>query len=146
MLVWVSTRDPIQSRVRHFHRLFEGVVRDTPHEPTWQQLLHRDDLIMEEFEELHHELGRAMPDLPKIAHEAADLYITLLGLAVELGFDLDEVAHCVMDANMTKTSAGPNRKPTKGQDFRPADVEAVLNPPSVRWAKPQVGNRSDLGV
>lgn len=117
----------MQDRVRSFHKFFSGIVRDEPYEPTWRDVLHRDDLITEEWEELHHELGRAKPDLVKIAHEAADVYIVLLGLAVELGFDLDEVAHHIMDANMTKTDAGPNRKPTKGEHFVPANIEAVLN-------------------
>lgn len=116
----------MQDRVRSFHKFYEGDVRDEPYEPTWNDLMHRDDLIMEEWDELHHELGRAKPDLVKIAHEAADLYIVLLGLAVELGFDLDKVAHVVTDANFTKDNAGPNRKPTKGERFVPADVRAVL--------------------
>lgn len=117
----------MQDRQRKFHQHFGLPVHDEPHEPTWQECLRGDDLIMEEFDELHHELGRAKPDLVKIAHEAADLYITLLGLAVELGFDLEAVAHEVIDASFTKDYAGPNRKPTKGERFVPANVEAVLH-------------------
>jgi len=123
--MWDHTR-AMQDRVRKFHRKFDGDVADEPHEPSWQELRHRDDLIMEEFDELHHEMGRAKPDLVKLAHEAADLYIVLCGLAVELGFDLEAVAHEVMDANFTKDYAGPNRKPTKGEGFKPADVKSVV--------------------
>jgi predicted HAD superfamily Cof-like phosphohydrolase len=118
---------PLQERVRYFHKKFDGTVRDEPYEPTYWQVQHRSDLIREEWQELDAELGRSRPDLTFIAHEAADLLIVLYGLAVELGFDLNEVAHAVMDANMTKDYAGPDCKPTKGENFVPANVRSVVH-------------------
>lgn len=118
---------PMQVLVRHFHKMFGGVVRDDPYEPAWRDVVHRDDLIMEEWEELHHELGRARPDLERIAQEAADLVYTVYGLAVELGFDLDACLREVHRANMTKTYAGDGRKPTKLDGFEAPDIGSVLH-------------------
>lgn len=117
----VLASTPNQDLVRHFHRTKGFDVNDQVTQRTWKQMMFRDDLIMEECDELRHELGKASYDINKIAHEAADLLYVLYGLAVECGFDLDAVFREVHRANMTK---GPSvgGKATKGEGFVPAEV------------------------
>lgn len=124
--VGILASTPNQDLVRHFHRTkgFD-VAEDSSPDRTWKQMMFRDALVSEECDELRHELGRARPDVVKIAHEAADLLYVVYGLAVEMGFDLDAAFRAVHCANMTKD---PQRggKAIKGESFVVADVEAVL--------------------
>lgn len=118
-----------QDKVRHFHRLFGYVVSNVPTVTAMKTRLIREALIYEECKELSDELYSTRPDLSKIAHEAADLMYVLYGLAVECGFDLDEVFALVHEANMTKDKpASAAEKTPKGEGFVPADaaIKAVV--------------------
>ena len=123
----VFASHPNQDLVRHWHRLFGYVVSDVPTVTERKTRLVRDALLFEEFEELSHELNTTVPDLSKIAHEAADLMFVLYGLAVECGFDLNAAFREVYRANMTKDrSDDPSEKATKGERFVPADTGKVI--------------------
>ncbi len=121
-------RHATQDLVRHFMVMFGYDVADKPTRRTWRELMFTDGLFSEEVDELRHELGRAQPDVAKIAHEAADVMYVLYVLANECGFDLDACVREVHRANMTK-QAPPDKmhKTTKGEHFVPANVDAVVH-------------------
>ena len=116
-----------QALVRHFHRVFGFHVADKPDVGSYERRDFRFGLIKEEWDELAHELGKARPDINKIAHEAADVMYVLYGLAVEMGFNLDAVLREVHRANMTKDPNPGGGKALKGAGFVPAVVHKVVS-------------------
>jgi predicted HAD superfamily Cof-like phosphohydrolase len=118
---------PNQEKVRHFHRLHGYLVSDVPTVPSYQDRVVRDRLLYEEFTELADELHKSRPDINAIAHEAADLMYVLYGLAVECGFNLDDVFTEVHRANLTKSRHPEGGKAVKGERFIEADVKGVLD-------------------
>jgi len=82
--------------------------------------------MAEEFSELVEAMQKN--DYVNAAKECADLLYVVYGTAVEFGFPIDEVFHEVHRSNMTKTPAvDSGGKVTKGDNYEPADVAAVLD-------------------
>jgi phosphoribosyl-ATP pyrophosphohydrolase len=117
---------PTQELVRHFLHLYHPDF-DTGEPLSWRELMERDDRLSEEVDELRHELGKAKPDIVKIAHEAADVMYVLYGLAERCGFDLDACVREVHRANMTKSVSPSGGKAIKGEHFVPANIEGIVH-------------------
>lgn len=119
-----------QALVAEFHEKF-GVPNLLGESPGVREdrLLLRNNLIVEEYEELEDELIFTEPvDIAKIAKEAADLVYVIYGMALEFGIDLDAVLAEVHRSNLTKTSEGKRAdgKISKGPDYEEANIQGVL--------------------
>lgn len=88
----------------------------------------RQDLFMEEARELCAELNAPVPDLEKVAKEAADVLYVVYGLCVSLGIDAGRALELVHVSNMTKTSTrGPGDiKTSKGDTYSPPDMRTAV--------------------
>jgi predicted HAD superfamily Cof-like phosphohydrolase len=118
--------------VREFHEAYEvAVAHTTLLNPSEELRELRKRLIYEEF----HELWTALNgnDIVEIADALADLTYVVYGTAVSYGIPLDEVFEEVHDSNMTKLGADgkpivrADGKVLKGPNFRPPDIESILN-------------------
>lgn len=86
-------------------------------------LIPRVQLIAEELREL---IDAAIAeDEVAFADALADLSYVVTGTAVAFGMPLEQLVEEVHRSNMTK-DVGTGFKPTKGKDYSPPDIEAVL--------------------
>lgn len=94
----------------------------------------RERLLDEEFGELmdevlmlrrHKDERESVPRVAKTAGEMADVIYVVLGLAVELGVDIDPIFRAIHAKNMEKI---PNRngKPKKPDGWKPVDLERMV--------------------
>lgn len=132
--------------VESFHRKFGHKVRIRPESPTQEEVRFRMKLIAEEFLELMEAMAGSsrkmalmresvwefvrdvQPDMDLVhsAQEMADLIYVVEGTAVVSGVRLPPVFEEVHRANMDKEPTPGMSKPTKPVNWRPADVQAVL--------------------
>lgn len=90
----------------------------------------RQKLIAKEFYEFNEAVSYEDP--VQVAYALADLLWVVYGTAAEYGIPIDDVFHEVAFSNMTKL--GPDGKPIlredgkilKGPDFRPPNIESIL--------------------
>jgi NTP pyrophosphatase (non-canonical NTP hydrolase) len=114
-----------QELVAQWMRKVGQEVKTKPEFPRNDIRVLRTKLIFEEFGE--YELGELNDDLPNIAKEMADMLVILYGTANAYGFDLGAVFNEVMASNNSKIGAKKRAdgKVTKGDNYKPADVEGV---------------------
>lgn len=114
-------RDVVQ-----FHRACGLPVSPKPGMLTEDRQEMRMALIYEETKEL--EIALAKEDVPEVADALADLIYVAIGMAIEMGIDLNEVWRVVQAANISKAS-GPKRedgKQLKPEGWKPPNVEAEI--------------------
>lgn len=124
-----------QGLVAAFHRATGQPVLDTPKIPERGRTQLRCRLLREESEEavqaafaVYAAEDFEFACLTNVAKELADVLYVVYGWANEYGIDLDSVFAEVHKSNMSKVGA-PRRadgKLTKGANYRPPDVAAVL--------------------
>ncbi len=128
-----------QDAVRAFHERFGFEIRETPGVPRTEILQLALKLINEECDELHEACGlrwnlgdwcaspTRYPDLPKIAHELADLVYVTLGMAVRFGIDLGPIFAAIHAANLSKEKAfREDGKLVKTERYKAPDVAGIL--------------------
>lgn len=119
-----------QNLVREFHQSFGQPVALSPSPLPEERHRLRIDLIAEELDEYREAL--ASHDVVAQADALADLLYVVYGAGVETGLDLDAVLAEVHRSNMTKLGPDgapvylPSGKVTKGPDYQPPDIPAVL--------------------
>lgn len=128
--------------VAEFHRAFGHPIDSK--EITDEDIIFRNKLIYEEYEELKEELAAAMVDLQtegeisvktkaRILKELADVQYVISGLAVVLGLPLQVGFIRVHKSNMSKL--GEDGKPVyredgkvlKGPNYAPPDMEGLFD-------------------
>lgn len=94
---------------------------EVPHIPNEETVTLRENLIVEEYEELMEAMDKE--DLPKIAKECADLVYVLMGAMSAYGIPFDDVWKLVQDNNMKKIKLPKNEigKIIKPKDWKNAD-------------------------
>jgi predicted HAD superfamily Cof-like phosphohydrolase len=116
-----------------WHRKFGVPVADHPVNLTPERMTLRCGLMHEEGREFWAELALPdQPDLAKVAKEAADVLVTVLGTMAELGIPFDAVWAEVMASNNSKADPDgtvykrADGKVLKGSHYREADIASVL--------------------
>lgn len=86
-------------------------------------------------------LALAEKDKVRVADALADLLYVTLGAAIVYGIPLKEVFEEVHKSNMTKDvrDSRDSRIRNKGANYKPADIQAVLN--RYEWARWRLENR-----
>jgi predicted HAD superfamily Cof-like phosphohydrolase len=122
-------------RALAFHLRIGDRPPSAPSTPDAATLALRLRLLREEAQEVQEALT-ALTDAPRsgaaaeaaAAHELADLLYVVYGTFVALGVDADEVFEEIHEANLRKVGAPrrPDGKQLRPDDWRPADVSAVL--------------------
>jgi hypothetical protein len=143
----------LQDRVRAFHEQFGFHVGTDPTQPPPDQIRYeRAGLLAEEVAELITELTRGLPshlivaielrfraklteafvsdeepyDPLKLMREAGDVHVGLLGLAVNVPFDLDRATGVVCDSNVTRSGPDERGMAFKGEGFVAPDMRRAL--------------------
>lgn len=130
-----SRGDWVQS-VKAFHRLYdcpdrteEGLSEGLP-QMSDDRLELRLNLIREEVEEL--EVATEKRDEIEMADALGDIIYVVVGFALEMGLDLNEVIAEIQASNMTKLGADgqvvrrEDGKVLKGPNYRPPNIASVL--------------------
>jgi predicted HAD superfamily Cof-like phosphohydrolase len=120
-------KSQIQIWVESFHKKYHHYINTSISKETE---LFRARLIAEESAELLQAFAKLLRafDLAEpieIADALGDLEVVINGTAVTFGFPLEAIVEEIHKSNMTK-SDNFQGKPTKGPDFRPPDILAVL--------------------
>lgn len=121
-----------QWMVQHFHEAFSLRVASTPNAADWATRQLRVSLINEEAQEFQEAALNSPPSLIGMADALADLMYVVLGAAVSLGIDLEQVFKEVHASNLTKLHPDgtvhhrADGKVLKPSTYKPADIRRVL--------------------
>ena len=112
-------------KVQEFHHHFRCTRGKLGQYPTPERLLLRVRLMIGELAELVEAMQ--IGDYPNTAKELGDLLYVVYGTADEYGLPMDEIFDAVHESNMSKDGTRDSGgKITKGPDYQPPDIEAVL--------------------
>lgn len=115
--------------VEEFHKKFQCPVGETPSLITNERAKLRHCLMSEEVGEYLE--GCEKEDLPNVVKEIVDVLYSAFGTVVEHGLQ-DVIEEAFKEVHRSNMSKDYNElKMTKGKDYKPADIESILNSKSL---------------
>lgn len=123
-----NNMEQMQASVLEFHQAFGLEIGKEPHVLSTSAQKRRDKLIREELKELNYAFYKN--NLEDAVDGIADLLYVVLGVAIEMGVDMEDIFKEVHKSNMTKVDGHKREdgKWIKPDNYTPPNIKIVPLP------------------